>query len=721
MKKLLSIMLAALIVLSCLVVPVYAEGPMKVRLSLPDSYEYGTDNAIVAEIYLENNTSGVSAGTFYIDLPECLTTETENPEESINMMVMGYFATGGWASDGEHRLSFGFMGTRAFKGDQLLLTINLVPTPDATKEEIENMKVVLGIREFKTGDNVTHTGEDEDVQIAKDPIEIPSVSCTHPETEEVGAKDPTCTEPGNTAGKICKFCGAALGNTQQTPALGHDWKFDSHKKEATCSTEGIDIYKCTRCSETEERPVGKTAHTPSTDYKHDDAFHWTYCTVCGEQIGEKVKHTPDTAWHNEDASVDGHYHVCSVCKAAVGVEEHVDKDTDGECDVCEAALHEHIADTSKWLYDDEGHYHACTVPGCKAPLDKEAHKLETKTDKEATCTEKGSETTYCTVCDYKETKETEMIPHTPDTEWHTEKGSDMHWHICTVCGNKIEDTAVAHTYGEYTSTETDHTQTCTACGATKTEKHSGGEATCTKLAVCEACGKEYGELDPDNHADGLTGVEWENDENGHWQTCKNCGKTTEPAEHKKADDYKTDGENHWSYCTVCGYEYEKTAHATTKGLTSDSTGHWKTCDECEAKFEFDPHTKAILVSEKEATAEADGNTEYWYCPDCQKYFYNDNGKIGKGPYDNADEFTVKFKQTCQGNHDFICVPVNDAYHKFVCRRCGYSISTQHDIAANGLCFYCGHRSTTVNTNTGVVEVESPTELKISAETLEIVR
>ena len=30
--------------------------------------------------------------------------------------------------------------------------------------------------------------------------------------------------------------------------------------------------------------------------------------------------------------------------------------------------------------------------------------------------------------------------------------------------------------------------------------HSGGEATCTKKAVCEVCGKEYGEINPDNHA-----------------------------------------------------------------------------------------------------------------------------------------------------------------------------------------------------------------------------
>ena len=31
--------------------------------------------------------------------------------------------------------------------------------------------------------------------------------------------------------------------------------------------------------------------------------------------------------------------------------------------------------------------------------------------------------------------------------------------------------------------------------------HTGGEATCTEKAVCEVCGKAYGELDATNHAD----------------------------------------------------------------------------------------------------------------------------------------------------------------------------------------------------------------------------
>ena len=36
---------------------------------------------------------------------------------------------------------------------------------------------------------------------------------------------------------------------------------------------------------------------------------------------------------------------------------------------------------------------------------------------------------------------------------------------------------------------------------TVNDGHTGGTATCTERAVCEVCGKPYGELDPKNHTD----------------------------------------------------------------------------------------------------------------------------------------------------------------------------------------------------------------------------
>ena len=74
-------------------------------------------------------------------------------------------------------------------------------------------------------------------------------------------------------------------------------------------------------------------------------------------------------------------------------------------------------------------------------------------------------------------------------------------------GNTAEMTVTVndgHTFGEWTSNgDGTHTRKCTAdgCNGLETKDCSGGTATCTERAVCEACGKAYGELDPKNHTD----------------------------------------------------------------------------------------------------------------------------------------------------------------------------------------------------------------------------
>ena len=74
-------------------------------------------------------------------------------------------------------------------------------------------------------------------------------------------------------------------------------------------------------------------------------------------------------------------------------------------------------------------------------------------------------------------------------------------------GNTAEMTVTindGHTFGEWASNgDGTHTRKCTADGCTgsETKDCSGGTATCTEKAVCEVCGKAYGELDPKNHTD----------------------------------------------------------------------------------------------------------------------------------------------------------------------------------------------------------------------------
>ena len=74
-------------------------------------------------------------------------------------------------------------------------------------------------------------------------------------------------------------------------------------------------------------------------------------------------------------------------------------------------------------------------------------------------------------------------------------------------GNTAEMTVTVndgHTYGEWVSNgDGTHTRKCTVDGCTgsETKDCSDGKATCKDKAVCEVCGKAYGELDPKNHTD----------------------------------------------------------------------------------------------------------------------------------------------------------------------------------------------------------------------------
>ena len=94
-------------------------------------------------------------------------------------------------------------------------------------------------------------------------------------------------------------------------------------------------------------------------------------------------------------------------------------------------------------------------------------------------------------------------------------------------GNTAEMTATVnngHTFGDWTSNgDGTHTRQCTADSCTEgvetdnctdedknhkcdicgkiISNHIGGKETCRDKAVCEVCGKSYGELDPNNHTD----------------------------------------------------------------------------------------------------------------------------------------------------------------------------------------------------------------------------
>ena len=101
-------------------------------------------------------------------------------------------------------------------------------------------------------------------------------------------------------------------------------------------------------------------------------------------------------------------------------------------------------------------------------------------------------------------------------------------------GNTAEMTVTVndgHTYGEWVSNgDGTHTRQCTVdgCNGLETKDCSGGKAACAEKAVCEVCGKAYGELDPKNHTDLMhipTKAATEDSEgNIEYWYCSGCGK-----------------------------------------------------------------------------------------------------------------------------------------------------------------------------------------------------
>lgn len=92
-------------------------------------------------------------------------------------------------------------------------------------------------------------------------------------------------------------------------------------------------------------------------------------------------------------------------------------------------------------------------------------------------------------------------------------------------------------YVQSTDDPEKHVATHVCCGASFTEDHSGGEATCNAKAVCEKCDGGYGEIDSDNHVNVIyttvadtpdvhhakcndCGVEWQESHSGGKASCK---------------------------------------------------------------------------------------------------------------------------------------------------------------------------------------------------------
>ena len=151
---------------------------------------------------------------------------------------------------------------------------------------------------------------------------------------------------------------------------------------------------------------------------------------------------------------------------------------------------------------------------------------------------------------------------------------------CSVCGLSSEGTAeeatffagniLGHDWGAWTSNGNGtHTRVCSRDAShTETDNCSGGTASCTMKAVCEVCKAEYGEKDPEHHAEGCE-LEWVVTETEHEQKYSLCGKVTIAKEKHTFGDWtiikrptsNRDGEKE-RICQICQHKEAKTIPAT---------------------------------------------------------------------------------------------------------------------------------------------------------------
>ena len=183
---------------------------------------------------------------------------------------------------------------------------------------------------------------------------------------------------------------------------------------------------------------------------------------------------------------------------------------------------------------------------------------------------------------------------------------------CALCGAKYG--ILGHDWGAWTPINGNgtHTRSCTRCPEVDTASCTGGTATCSAKAVCEACGGKYGERDPNNHdleqhaakAPTCTEIGWD-----AYEACKNCNYTTR----KELSALNHDLEQHDAKaptCTEIGWDAYETCsrcnHTTRTELpalnhdyqavtvepTCETDGYTVfTCSRCKDSYTADPTDK----------------------------------------------------------------------------------------------------------------------------------
>ena len=291
--------------------------------------------------------------------------------------------------------------------------------------------------------------------------------------------------------------------------------------------------------------------------------------------------------------------------------------------------------------------------------------------------------------------------------------------MCNTCGGSYYG---GHAWGEWSSAGNGtHTRSCTNyCREVDTAKCTGGKATCTAKAVCEVCGGEYGEKDPNNHdlvhfrakAPTCTEIGWD-----AYEACSRGDYTTRtelPALNHDLKQYAAKaptctaiGWDAYEACSRCDYTTRKElpalkhdlVHHDAQAATCTEKGWdaYKTCSRLGCNYttyQEIPALKHDLVQHdaQAATCTEKGWDAYDTCSRCDYTTYAEQPalnhdlvhhdakaptctEIGWNAYDTCSRCNyTTYAELSALNHDYQAVTVEptcetDGYTVFTCSRC----------------------------------------------------
>ena len=352
----------------------------------------------------------------------------------------------------------------------------------------------------------------------------------------------------------------------------------------TCTTSVI----CTACGGT----IAALGHNFSM--QHDNDEHWNKCSRCDAIDGKK--------FHDWD---NGVITVSATCMKA-GKKTYT-------CTECRLEKIESIQASGhnwgrEWQHDPTHHWHDCLNSYCDVKERSQEEGYGAHTGGTATCMEKAK----CEVCG-ESYGDLDHDNHAGGTEQWTTRDAASHEKKWSCCGAVI----VASEPHEWSNGEcsecgyvcahddTDKNHICDLCGKIISNHKDGN-----KDHKCDLCGKlisNHEDTSKDHKCD-LCGKLISNHKDGNNDhKCDLCGKLISNHE---------DGNNDHK-CDLCG---KVISNHTGGTATCKGAALCEICGKSYGGLAPDNHTNLIHVPAKAATKSAEGNTEYWYCDGCDRYY-----------------------------------------------------------------------------------------------------